>query len=62
MSIELIEMLASSRSSKQGLDSSEERAGIVSAEEDLSNVDNSAPRVQEMNSEETCVFDNRTHA
>ena len=47
---------------KQGLDSSEERAGIVSAEEDLSNVDNSAPRVQKMNSEETCVFDNRTHA
>ena len=47
---------------KQGLDSSEERAGIVSAEEDLSKVDNSAPRVQEMNSEETCVFDNRTHA
>ena len=37
---------------KQGLDSSEERVGIVSAEEDLSNVDNSAPRVQKMNSEE----------
>ena len=47
---------------KQGLDSSEERAGIVSAEVDLTNVDNSAPRVQKMNSEETCVFDNRTHA
>ena len=47
---------------KQGLDSSEERDGIASAEEDLSNVDNSAPRVQKMNSEETCVFDNRTHA
>ena len=28
----------------------------------MTNVDNSAPRVQKMNSEETCVFDNRTHA
>ena len=26
------------------------------------NFPNSAPRVQKMNSEETCVFDNRTHA
>ena len=47
---------------KQGLDSSEERAGIASAEEDLSNVDNSAPRVQKMNKGEPCVLNNRTHA
>lgn len=47
---------------KECSDSIEERIGIASAEEDLSNVDNSAFRVQKTNSEEDAVFNNRTHA
>lgn len=43
-------------------DSIEERMGIASVEEAPVTVDNSAPRVQKMNSEEPCVFNNRTHA
>ena len=42
--------------------SDEERTGAVSVEEDSPNVDNSASRVQKTNSEEPCVFNNRTHA
>lgn len=47
---------------KARTDSSEETTGIASVEEDSSNVDNFASRVQKMNSEEDAVFKNRTHA
>ncbi len=43
-------------------DSGEERTRTVSVEEDSINVDNYAPRVQKTNSEDTLVFENRTHA
>lgn len=41
---------------KARTDSSEETTGIASVEEDSSNVDNFASRVQKMNSEEDAVF------
>ena len=47
---------------KACIDSSEERTSTVSVEEDFATVDNLAPRVQKMNTEEPAVFDNRTHA
>ena len=47
---------------KVSSDSGEERTRTVSVEEDSVNVDNYAPRVQKTNSEDTPVFDNRTHA
>ena len=39
-----------------------ERISVVSVEEDAVTVDNSVPRVQKMNSVDTPVFENRTHA
>lgn len=43
-------------------DSIEERIGIASVEYSPVTVDNSASRVQKMNTEEPVVFENRTHA
>lgn len=39
-----------------------ERISVVSVDEDAVTVDNSVPRVQNMNSVDTPVFENRTHA
>lgn len=46
---------------KVSSDSGEERTRTVSVEEDSVNVDNYAPQVQKTSSEDTPVFDNRTH-